>query len=126
MPTGTNNFVGIASGDGWPGGTVCTFADEYNKNNALVAVNFNATITTKSASGTSTAIGILPYVNSGQAVYFPVYTTNVTGTKPFYGVLANGANNAIVYDGNNAALNYQTACAVGSTFTANFTYSTTG
>ena len=126
MPTGTNNFVGIASGDGWPGGTVCTFADEYNKNNAFVAVNFNATITIKSASGTSTAIGILPYVNSGQAVYFPVYTTNVTGTKPFYGVLANGANTAVVYDGNNAALNYQTACAVGSTFTANFTYSTTG
>jgi hypothetical protein len=126
MPTGTNNFVGIASGDGWPGGTVCTFADEYNKNNALVTVNFNATITTKSASGTSTGIGLLPYYNSGQAVYFPVYTTNVTGTKPFYGVIANGANNAIVYDGNNAALNYQTACAVGSTFTANFTYSTTG
>ena len=126
MPTGAGNFVGIASGDGWPGGTVCTFADEYNKNNALISVNFNATITTKSASGTSTAIGLLPYYNSGQAVYFPVYTTNVTGTKPFYGVLANGVNAAVIYDGNNAALNYQTACAVGSTFTANFTYSTTG
>jgi hypothetical protein len=126
MPTGSGNFVGVSSGDGFPGGTVCTFADEYNKNNALVSVNFNATITTKSGSGTSVSIGVLPYQNSGQAVYFPVYTTNVTGTKPFYGILLNGNTVANVYDGNGAALNYQTACAVGSTFTANFSYSTTG
>lgn len=126
IPTGAGRFVGISSGDGYPGGTVCTINSEYARNNANIRVNFNATITTKSGAGTSVLIGVLPYSNNGQDLYFPVYTANVTGTGPFYGVLPSGGVTATVYDGAGVAVNYQTACSVGSVFRAKFDYTTQG
>ena len=121
---GSGGFIGISSGDGYPGGTVCTIAVEQSKNNAQVRLNFKATITTKSISGTSSLIGVLPYANYGTDVYFPVYATNAVGTKPFYGVLPAGLTVATIYDATGAALNYQTAFSVGSVINANFTYLT--
>jgi hypothetical protein len=121
---GSGGFIGISSGDGFPGGTVCTLSVDQSKNNAQIRLNVKATITTKSGGGTSTLIGVFPYANFGIDTYFPVYTTNVTGTKPFYGVLPAGLTVATIYDANGAALNYQTACAVGSIFNAVVTYIT--
>lgn len=118
------SFYGISSGDGWPGGTSQTISAIQNKTNGFVNVQFNTTITTKSASGTSVLIGLLPLANNGPEVRFPVVTENVTGTKPFYAVLLNGGVNAQVYDANGTALNYQTAVAVGSKFFANLQYIT--
>lgn len=126
MLTTSGNFVGISSGDGWPGGTVESCSNELSVTNGLARVNFTTTVTTKSAAGTSLLIGILPSPNVGQPVYFPVYTVNVTGTKPFYGVLGSGATTATVYDATGAAVNYQTAVSVGSTVTARFDYLTQG
>ena len=116
--------LGISSGDGYPGGTVCTVVAESSKTNAMVTVNMKATITTKSTSGTSTLIGVLPYYNYGKDVYFPVYTTNVTGTAPFYGVVGAGTTVCTIYNAAGVALNYQTAVSVGSIFVANFSYLT--
>ena len=116
--------LGMSSGDGFPGGTVSTVVAEQSQTNAMVTVNMKATITTKAGGGTSTLIGVLDFYNKGKEVYFPVYTTNVTGTGPFHGIL--GANSAVVtiYDANNVAVNYQTAVSVGSVFVANFSYLT--
>lgn len=117
-------FHGISAGDGWPGGTVQTLSATQNKTNGLVTVNLSTTIATKSGASNNVFIGILPLGNNGPDVRFPVYTDNVTGTKPFYGVLANGQTVAQVYDANGTALVYNTAVAVGSKFVAQIQYLT--
>lgn len=125
MPTGSGKWVGISSGDGYPGGTVATLnINQISKTNGMVSVVSKSTIATKSGAGTSLLLGALPYANAGGELWFPVYTTNVTGTGPFHGILPNGSTVATVYDANNAAVNYQTACSVGSVVVANFSYPT--
>ena len=121
---GSGGFVGISSGDGYPGGTVCTVAAEHNKTNGMVTMSFRAQVTTKSASGTSLLIGLLPFPNNGGDVVFPVYATSVTGTRPFWAILPAGQSVATVYDNTGAAVNYQTAIAVGSVLQAQFSYLT--
>lgn len=121
---GAGNFIGVVAGDGFPGGTVETTVNDVNKTNGYISLNFKSTITTKSGVGNVTTIGVLPFVNSGQDITFPVYTTNVTGTKPFYGRLLAGGTSAIVYDANGVVLDYQVAVAVGSVFYATVRYLT--
>lgn len=121
---GTGGFVGISSGDGWPGGTVCTTLNEVNKTNGMVTVSVKSTVTTKSASGTSLLIGLLPFANNGGDVVFPILAQNITGTKPLWGRIAAGGNFATVVDANNTAINYQTAISVGSIIEAQFSYLT--
>jgi len=111
---GSGGFVGLSSGDGYPGGTVCTVTNQYNKNNGWVTFSFKAVVTTKSGAGTSFLIGVFPLPNSQNEVVFPVKVKNVAGTQPFYGVLPGGSTVATVYDATGAAVNYQTAVSVGS------------
>lgn len=121
---GSGGFVGVSTGDGFPGGSVCTVVPEVNKTNGRVWMNFKATVTTKSTLGTQLLIGVLPYANYGVDVVFPVYGTSLTGTKPFYGVLPSGLTVATVFDATGAPVNGQTALAVGSVVEANFSYLT--
>lgn len=122
MPKGTGLFCGISSGDGWPGGTVCTIQDEFSQDNSLVRVSCNITINEKSPAGEQVLIGLLPERNGFYNRPFPVFTQNVAGDGPFFAVLPAGGVFATVYDRNRVPLNYQAAVSAGSYFEFTFDY----
>jgi len=124
LPTGSGNFVGISTGDGWPGGSVCTLnTAQYTKTNGRMYVDVDTQITTKSASGSSVLIGLLPYANDGGAITFPVATTGITGTQPFYATIAGGGNFATLYDATHTAI-ASSAMSVNATVRCQFNYPT--
>lgn len=131
IPNGEGKFAGVSSGDGFPGGTIAAVSSSMSFQNGRLRINAKATITKKSSSGDSVIIGVLPSPNHGPDVTFPVYTENVSGTKPFYAVLPNMSTTATVYDANGTALGYQGSVAnptasPASIFRYNFDYISKG
>jgi hypothetical protein len=126
MEKGSGFFCGISSGDGWPGGSVCDFQDEIRLDNGLVRVVGNITVTTKSQIGENILIGLLPFKNGSCRRCFPVYTKNVAGDNPFYGVVMPNQRFATVYDRNGVPLNYQKSISEGSYFEFVLDYTSSG
>lgn len=126
LPQGTGLFNGVASGDGWPGGTTSTLTARYNKTNARVRVSVKQTITGKASSGDQVLIGLLPFSNDGADEVFRVSITDVSTNKPrFYdAILPTGSPFATVYDSNGDPLSYQTAIKVGTIIRTEFSYVT--
>lgn len=124
LPTGSGKFNGIATGDGWPGGSVNTInTGQFSRVNGRVFVEIDTLLTTKSGSGGSVQIGLFPYSNAGGTFSFSAFTTGITGTQPFHFKMTNGSTFATLYDATDTAI-ASSAMSNGATVRCSFSYPT--